>query len=139
MAHENLLRDLEVEGSSDRSFGLVFAVVFAAIACWPLLDGGAPRWWALAVAAVLTSIALVRPAFLSAPNRWWLRFGILLGNIVGPIAMGILFYCIFTPFGLVMRLTGRDSLRTRFDPGAQSYWVPREPPGPPPDSLTNQF
>ena len=139
MAHENLQRDREVEGSSDRSFGLVFAVVFAAIACWPLLDREAPRWWAVAVAVVLALVAVLKPALLSAPNRWWLKLGIVLGNIVGPIALGILFYGIFAPLGFVMRLTGKDPLRTRLDPGADSYWVPRKPPGPPPDSLTNQF
>lgn len=139
MAHENLQRDRELEGSSDRSFGLVFAIVFALIACWPLLDGEAPRWWALAVAVALALIAVLRPVFLSAPNRWWLKLGSVLGNIVGPIALGILFYGVFAPLGFVMRLTGKDPLRARLDPGADSYWVPRKPPGPPPDSLTNQF
>lgn len=139
MAHENLQRIREVEGSSDRSFELVFAVVFAIIACWPLLGGGAPRWWALAVAAALGMIAAFKPALLSAPNRWWLKLGIILGNIVGPIALAILFYAVFTPLGLLKRLTGEDPLRKKFDPASASYWVPREPPGPPPDSLTNQF
>ena len=140
MAHENLERDRQVEGSTDRSFGLVFAIMFVVIACWPLLHGEAPRWWALAIAVVLALIAVVRPAFLSAPNRWWLKLGIVVGNIVAPIALGVLVYFVFTPLGFVMRLTGKDLLRSRLDdPGTDSYWVPREPPGPPPDSLTNQF
>jgi hypothetical protein len=139
MAHENLQRDQAVEGSSDRSFGLVFSIVLTVVAAWPLLDREAPRWWALALAVVLALIAVLWPALLSAPNRWWLKLGIALGNIVGPIALGILFYGVMAPLGFVMRLTGKDPLRTRLDSGADSYWVPRKPPGPPPDSLTNQF
>lgn len=139
MAHENLQREREVEGSSDRSFGLVFSIVLTVVAAWPLLERESPRWWALALAAVLALIAALRPAVLSAPNRWWLKLGIALGNIVGPIALAILFYGVIAPLGFVMRLTGKDPLRTRLDSGAESYWVPRKPPGPPPDSLTNQF
>lgn len=139
MAHENLQRVREVKGSSDRSFGLIFATVFAVIACWPLLHGEAPRWWALAVAAALGAIAVFRPAVLAAPNRWWLKVGLALGHLVGPVALGILFYGAFTPIGWLKRLTSRDPLNRRFDPRARSYWVQREPPGPPPASLTNQF
>src|SRR5207245_2655995 len=117
----------------------VFAGLFVVIACWPLFHGEAPRWWAFGVGAVLAVIAAVTPALLAGPNRWWLKLGIVLGKIVGPIALGILFYGVFAPLGFVMRLTGKVPLRTRPDPGADSYWLPRKPPGPPPDSLTNQF
>lgn len=139
MAHEDLNRHQHVEGSSDRAFGVVFAVLFVVIACWPLFYGEAPRWWALGIAAILAMIAAVRPALLAGPNRWWTRFGLLLGNVVGPIAVGVLYYGVVAPFGVVMRLTGKDPLRLKLDPGADSYWIPRKPPGPPPDSLTNQF
>jgi hypothetical protein len=139
MAHENLQRDQHVEGSSDRVFGLVFAGFFVVIACWPLLDGIAPRRWAFGIALVLALIAVFSPALLSTPNRWWLKLGIVLGKIVGPIALGILYYCVCGPLGFVMRLTGKDPLRLKLDPGADSYWIPRTPPGPPPDSMTNQF
>lgn len=139
MTHEDLKRDREVEGSSDRSFGLLFAIVFVVIGSRPLLHGAAPRWWALAIAAVFGLIALVQPALLALPNRLWLKLGLMLGDVVGPIAVGILFYFVVTPLGFAMRLTGRDPLRTTLDPQAGSYWVPRKPPGPAPDSLTNQF
>ena len=139
MAHEDLSREQQVEGSSDRAFGLVFAGVFLVIAGWPLIDWETPRWWAVGVAAVLGVIAMVRPALLAAPNRLWIKFGVLLGNVVGPVAVGILFYGVFTPMGALMRLTGKDPLRLKLDRGADSYWIARKPPGPPPDSLTNQF
>lgn len=139
MSHEDLTREQEVEGSSDRSFGVVFAVVFLVIACWPMWQGGAPRWWSVGVAAVFGLIALVRPVLLAGLNRQWLKLGILLGKVVSPIALGLLFYGVLTPLGALMRLSGKDPLRLRLDRGADSYWIRREPPGPAPDSMTNQF
>ena len=134
-----MTRDQEVEGSSDRSFGLVFAVVFLLIACWPLLDKEPPRWWAVGMSAVFLAAALLRPGMLGGLNRQWIKLGILLGKLVSPIALGILFYGVFTPIGLVMRLIGSDPLHLKRDASALSYWRRREPPGPPPDSMTNQF
>ena len=139
MAHEDLHRTQAVEGSSDRAFGLVFAGLFVVIACWPLFYAEAPRWWAFGVAAVFAVIAVWRPALLAGPNRLWIKFGLLLGKVVSPIVLAILFYVIIAPIGLLMRLTGKDPLRLKLDSATNSYWIPRKPPGPPPDSLTNQF
>lgn len=139
MAHEDLSRGQVIEGSSNRSFGLVFATLFLIVACWPLLYGETLRWWALAIAVVIGAIAMWKPALLAVPNRWWTKLGVLLGKLISPIALGILFYGALMPIGLVMRLLGKDPLRLRLDPGSDSYWIPRKPPGPPPDSMSNQF
>ena len=139
MAHEDLSRDQHVEGSSDRVFGLVFAGMFLVIAGLPLLHGGVLRWWPVGVAAAFALVALVKPSLLAGMNRLWIKLGVLLGKVVSPIALGILFYGVFTPLGAVVRLAGKDTLRLKFDPGANSYWIPRDPPGPLPDSMTNQF
>jgi hypothetical protein len=139
MAHEELNRDHHVEGSSDRSFGVVFAIVFVVIALWPLMRGEGPRWWAAGVAVAFAIVAAVRPALLATLNRGWIKLGILLGKVVSPIALGVLFYVVLVPIGSVMRVFGKDPLRLRRDAGAPSYWIPRTPPGPPPDSMTNQF
>lgn len=139
MAHEDLTREEHVEGSSDRSFGFVFAAVFAIIAVWPLWHGQALRWWALAVAVGFALVAVVVPKVLALPSRLWLKLGLLLGKIVAPIALGILFYVVFMPIGLLMRLLGKDPLKLKREPSATTYWVNREPPGPPPTSMTNQF
>lgn len=139
MSHEDLSREHQVEGSSDRTFGLVFAGVFLIIACWPLLHRETPRWWALGVAVVFALIAIAKPALLSHPNRLWTKLGVLLGKVVSPIALGILFYGVITPIGIMMRLTGKDPLRLKTGLDADSYWILRKPPGPPPDSMTNQF
>jgi len=139
MSHEDLSREDEVEGSSDRSFGLVFAAVFLIIGMLPLLHSGHVRWWSVGVSAAFALVALVVPKVLAVPNRLWMKLGLLMAKVVSPIALGILFYLVFMPVGLVMRLSGKDPLRLKFDPAAKSYWIDREPPGPPPNSMTNQF
>lgn len=139
MAHEDLARTQHVEGSSNRVFGLAFAGLFLLIAGWPLLHGESPRWWACGVAAAFGLVALLKPALLHGLNGLWIKLGVLLGKIVSPVALGILFYGVLTPIGTLIRLTGKDPLRLKLEPGADSYWIPRNPPGPPPDSMANQF
>jgi hypothetical protein len=139
MAHENLARQQHVEGSSDRGFGLVFAGALALVAAWPLLHASTPHWWAFALAAVFATIAAAKPSLLGRLNRLWTHFGVLLGKLAAPVALSVLFYAVVAPLGLVMRLTGGDPLRLKLDAAADSYWIAREPPGPPPGSLTNQF
>jgi predicted membrane metal-binding protein len=140
MATEDLTRQHAVEGSSNRSFGLVFAAVFLVIALWPFVFGrGGLRWWAAIVAAVFALLALAAPAVLAAPNRAWMKLGLLLGRIVSPIVLGIMFFAVFTPMGWVLRAMGKDPMRLKRDAAAQTYWIERKPPGPPPESLNNQF
>ena len=137
--HESFARDEEIQGSSDRQFGLVFAVVFALVAGWPLLSGRPVRWWSLALAAVFLGLALTRPAVLAPLNRVWLRFGLLLHAVVSPIVLGLVFFTTVTPIGLALRLLGKDPLRLRFDRAASTYWIDRRPPGPSPDTMPRQF
>ena len=139
MAHEDLTRDKHVEGSPDRTFGLVIAGAFLVIAALPLLHAESPRWWALVVSAIFSGTALLKPVLLARLNRLWMKLGVLLGKVISPIALGVLFYCVLTPVGVLMRLTGKDPLRLKLDADADSYWITREPPGPPADSMTNQF
>ena len=137
--HEDYSREHAVKGSSDRSFGLVFAGFFAIVAVLPLFHGAAPRVWALAVAAAFALVAFVRPALLAAPNRWWMKFGLLLAKIVNPIVMGLVFYLTVTPTAAIMRLLGKDPLRLKIDKSAKSYWIERNPPGPAPETMSQQF
>ena len=136
--HENLTPRDAPTGSSDRSFGLVFAVFFTAVGCWPLLFGNAPRFWALALAAVFLGLALLRPRLLAPLNALWTRLGLLLHRVVNPIVLGLLFFAVMTPAGLLRRWLHPDPLRLAFDRKAATYWIQREP-GPPPQSMTRQF
>lgn len=137
--HESYIRDEAVKGSSDRGFGIVFVTVFALIGCWPLFGGEAPRPWALAIAGALLTVALVRPRWLAPANRLWMRIGLLLHRITNPLIMGLVFFLAVTPTALIMRAAGKDPLRRKIDRSAKTYWIHREPPGPPPDTMTNQF
>lgn len=130
---------IEVKGSSDRVFGLVFSTVFAIIALYPLLGGGMIRVWSLIVAIIFLLFALIVPSILAPANRLWMKFGEMLHRIVSPLALGVVFYFAVLPTGLLLRLIGKDSLCLRLDPTAESYWIKREPPGPAAESLNNQF
>jgi len=130
---------IEVKGSSDRAFGLVFSAVFAIITLYPLLGSGTIRIWSLIVAGIFLLLALIRPVVLAPANRLWMKFGEMLHRIVSPLALGIVFYFTVMPTGLLLRLFSNDPLRLRFDPTAKSYWIKREPPGPAAESLKNQF
>lgn len=125
--------------ASERSFGIVFAVVFLFVGSWPMLAGDTPRWWAMAIAGAFLFAGLALPRILRPLNSVWLRFGLLLHRITSPIILAMLFYLTVLPTGLVMRGLGKDLLRLRFDRNARSYWIERSPPGPEPESLRNQF
>ena len=139
MAIENLERDDHLAGSTDRNFGLVMAGFFAIIGLWPLFQSGTVRGWAMAVAGVFAILAFLRPQALAGLNRAWMAFGNLLNRIVSPLALGVVFVLTVWPVGFLMRLAGKDPLRRRYDPAASSYWIPRQPPGPDPKTLNNQF
>ncbi|MBM3488124.1 MAG: hypothetical protein FJX67_16070 [Alphaproteobacteria bacterium] len=126
-------------GSSDRGFGLVMAAVFAIIGVWPALFSGPPRLWSLAVAALFLAAAGAAPRLLAPLNRLWTRFGVLLHRVMNPVVMAIVFYGTVVPIGLVMRALGKDPLRLRRDRAATTYWIAREPPGPAPETMKNQF
>src|SRR5262245_34262435 len=138
-AHETFQRDEQVRGSSDLTFGLVVTAFFRAVAFLPVLKGHPARWWASPFAALFLIAALVRPSVLHGLNVLWLRLGLLLQRIVSPVILLLLFYGIFTPAAFLYRLLGKDLLGLRFDHRANSYWIARTPPGPPPESMVNQY
>ena len=120
------------EQPSDRKFGWTFSAVF-------LLIGAFFHPWLLALAALTGAVTLTRAHWLAPLNRAWMKLGELLGRVVSPIVLGVIFFAVFTPVGIVMRLAGRDAMKRRWEPAAKSYWVKRDPPGPPEDSFENMF
>jgi len=127
---------------SERSFGLLFAVVFAFISAygWFLKD------WSLTVVLSLVGVAsmfvllcFVAPSVLGPLNWLWLQLGQLLSKIFSPLVLGVIFFLLLTPLSLVTRLFGRDELRLKRQVSQTSYWIDRAPPGPAPESFKNQF
>lgn len=112
---------------SERSFGIVFAIVFAIIALWPLVfHGGGIRLWAAAIAVAFLVIGFAAPHLLKPLNRLWFLFGLLLSKIISPIVMGIIFFVTVTPIGLIRRMKNPDPLNQNFDSAAESYWLVRD-------------
>ncbi len=137
--HEDFTRKEELAGPSERSFGLVFSAVFLLYGLWPLFSGKPPRVWALALSALTAVLALAAPGVLRPANRLWMRFGLLLSRITNPIIAAVIFYFVFTPVAVLMRLFKKDPLRLEREPDAASYWIERQPPGPEPGSMSRQF
>ena len=111
--------------NSNRGFGIVFFVVFLLISIWPSIEGQSIRIWALTVSLIFLVLGLLNSKLLSPFNLIWVKFGEVLGRIIAPIAMGVVYFIIITPIGLFMRLIGKDLLRTKFSKN-NSYWIKRE-------------
>lgn len=137
--HEDFSREEHVKAGSDRGFGQVFAGFFAIVSALSAWRGHTSWHWALPLAVAFLVAAYTYPKLLSPLNKLWLKFGLLLYKVMNPLVLGLLFFITITPIGLVMRLFGKDFLRLRLDRGARSYWIDRSPPGPPPQSMKNQF
>jgi hypothetical protein len=137
--HEDLSREEEVKGSSNRSFGLVFAGFFAIVAALSAWKHGWMWPWASGLAAVFLAVSLFAADILTPLNRAWTKLGLLMGKIVAPVVLGLLFFLSIVPIGLIMRARGKDLLRLKFDRSARSYWIERNPPGPPPETMRKQF
>jgi len=111
--------------NSNRGFGIVFCVVFLLISFWPSIEGQSLRIWALTVSLIFLVLGLLNSKILSPFNLIWVKFGEVLGRIIAPIAMSVVYFIIITPIGLFMRLIGKDLLRTKFSKN-NSYWIKRE-------------
>jgi Saxitoxin biosynthesis operon protein SxtJ len=124
---------------SNRSFGWTFTAVFVLGGLYSAWRGG-PWLTALLVLALGTAaITITRESWLTPLNRAWMKLGELLGRVVSPVVLGVIFFGVFTPAAAIMRLLGRDAMCRGFDAAARSYWVKRDPPGPPEDSFRNMF
>tara|TARA_R110002110_G_scaffold56163_2_gene159853 strand:- start:1751 stop:2161 length:411 start_codon:yes stop_codon:yes gene_type:complete len=124
---------------SERSFAIVFAAVFIIIGGFPLLYGGEPRLWSFGIGIAFIVAGFLFPDVLRPLNRIWFQIGLLMHQVVNPIIMGLIFFLAVTPTGLIMRALGKDPLRRTFDRDAETYWIRRDPPGPDPQSMKNQF
>lgn len=125
MSHENYSRVEKREGSSDRSFGLLFAALFLLLTFSPLLSGASPRYWSAVVSGMLLAISMCMPSLLTLPNRGWTLFGALLHKIMNPLLLAALFFLVITPYSIVMRIFRKDQLGLERQPSADSYWQKR--------------
>ena len=110
---------------SNRNFGIVFFVIFLIISFYPLTSDGDIRRWSLVISIILLILGLTNSKILTPLNRVWFKFGIFLGKIISPIILGIIFFFVVTPTGIVMRLFKKDLLSLKFNDG-NTYWINKE-------------
>ena len=116
------MKNQKIKIGSNKSFGIVFSIVFLVIAFWPMLNGNEINYWSLAISIVFLILGLINSKILTPLNKIWFKFGILLGNVVGPIVMGIIFFLIVTPTSIIMKLLGKDLLNLKKN-NNNSYWI----------------
>ena len=125
----------EIKTSSNRSFGIVFFIVFLLVAIYPFFKNGDIRLWSLLVSSIFLILGLINSNILTPLNKIWFKFGIFLGKMISPVIMGIIFFLVVTPIGFIMRLMGKDVLSLKFN-NNKSYWIEKTDPK---SKMKNQF
>ena len=129
------MKNTEIKIGSNKSFGVVFFIVFLLIAIYPLTNNGELRIWSLIIAIIFLVLGFINSKVLSPFNKLWFKFGLLLGKIVSPLIMGIIFFLVVTPTALIMRIIGKDLLDLKFNK-KNSYWIEKKGPK---SKMKNQF
>ena len=125
----------DIKISSNRSFGIIFFIFFLLIALYPLIYSGEIRVWSAIISLIFLVLGLLNSTILTPPNKLWFKFGIFLSNIISPLIMGIIFFLVVTPIGLIMRIFGKDVLNLKYNKN-QSYWIEKKGPK---SKMKNQF
>ena len=125
----------DIKIGSNRSFGIVFFIVFLLISIYPLLNNESIRFWSLTISLIFLILGIFNSKFLTPLNKIWFKLGILLGRIISPLVMGFIFFFVVTPIGLFMKLLKKDLLNLKFN-GKPSYWIEKTEPK---SKMKNQF
>ena len=112
--------------NQNRSFGLLFFVVFLALALWPLTKKGEINIYLISIALIFLVLGLLNSKILSPLNKAWIKFGEILGRVIAPIVMAIVYFLILTPISLLVRLFGKDLIGMKFSNDIKSYWIKRK-------------
>ena len=115
----------KIKISSNRNFGLVFFVLFLIVSFWPLTYDGQIRIWFAIISLIFLILGLINSKLLTPLNQLWFKFGMILGAIVAPIVMAMVFFLVVTPIGLTMRIIGKDLLGKKYDKKKETYWIKR--------------
>ena len=116
----------KIKISSNKSFGIVFFIAFLIFGLWPLINFEPIRYWSLVISLIFLILGLLNSKILSPLNMMWSKLGIVLGVVIAPIVMGIVFFAVVTPIGLLMRIFNKDVLSKKYDKEKESYWIKRD-------------
>ena len=118
----------KIKISSNKSFGLVFFVVFVIVSVWPLINENPIRIWSIIISLIFLILGLMNSKLLTPLNILWYKFGLLLGIIVTPFVMGFVFFIVVTPIGLILKIMGKDIINKKYDKKKSTYWIKRSAP-----------
>ena len=110
---------------NNKGFGILFFIVFLLVGLWPLLKGDSPRMYFFPIAVLFLILGLINSKILTPLNKTWIKFGELLGAIIAPIVMGLVYFFILTPLSFLIRITGKDLLNVKFSNKVKTYWIKR--------------
>tara|TARA_B100001063_G_C16519512_1_gene430934 strand:+ start:74 stop:457 length:384 start_codon:yes stop_codon:yes gene_type:complete len=125
----------EIKISSNRSFGIIFFIVFFIFGSYPLISNDEAKVWSIAISLIFLFLGLINSKILTPLNKLWFKFGIILGKLVSPIIMGIIYFFVVTPIGFLMRILGKDLLNLKFN-NKKTYWIEKTGPK---SKMKNQF
>ena len=121
-----MLQKSKIKIGSNRSFGLVFFIVFLIISLWPLMQEGQIKIWAVIISVIFLFLGLINSRLLTPLNKLWFKFGILLGGIISPVVMAFVFFAVVTPIAFLVRIIGKDLLSKKYKKNSKSYWIERD-------------
>ena len=119
-------RNSNIKISSNRNFALVFFIVFLIVSIWPLTYDEPVRIWSAIISSIFLILGLMNSKLLTPLNKLWFKFGMILGAIVSPVVMGVVFFLVVTPIGLIMKIMGKDLLNKKYDKKKRTYWIKRD-------------
>tara|TARA_Y100000816_G_C25929181_1_gene484535 strand:+ start:436 stop:819 length:384 start_codon:yes stop_codon:yes gene_type:complete len=125
----------ELKIGSNRSFGIIFFIVFLIIALWPILNSENIRVWSLIISIIFFLLGIFNSKLLTPLNKLWMKFGLLLGKVVSPVVMAVIYFGVVTPTGLIMRILGKDILKLKKN-NYNSYWEKKDNSN---NNMNNQF
>ena len=112
--------------NSNRSFGLLFFIVFIVVGLWPVIKGEAANIYLILISLFFLIFGLINSKILSPFNKAWIKFGEILGLIIAPIIMALVYFIILTPISLIVRMFGKDLLGLKFLKNQDTYWTKRK-------------
>ena len=127
---------MKAKKGSNKSFGIVFFIVFLLIGIWPLINNETYRLWSFVISIIFLILGLSNSKLLTPLNNLWFKFGIFLGKIISPLIMAIIFFLIVTPIGIIMKILKKDLLNLKFNNKKETYWIEKSGPN---SKMKNQF
>jgi ABC-type Fe3+ transport system permease subunit len=128
--------NIKTEIGSEKNFGIVFSIVFLLISLYPLINSEDILIWSIILSCLFIMLAYLLPRTLTLPNKLWFKFGLMLGSIIAPVVMALVYFTSVVPLGIIFKILGKDPMQRKLDKSSKSYWISKEQPN---SSMKDQF